>query len=70
MTFDGMRHGPADVLAALGHGEAVDPAAYNFRTVPRFEAAGARYIFLNRIVAVGRGENRGAGALHTIYEVL
>ena len=70
MTFDGMRHGPADVLAALGRGEAVDPAAYYFRTVPRFEAADGRYIFLNRIVAVGHGENRGAGALHTIYEVL
>ena len=34
-----MRHGPAEVLAALGRGETVDPAAYYFRTVPRFEAA-------------------------------
>jgi Protein of unknown function (DUF3237) len=72
MTFDGMRHGPADVLAALGRGEAVDPAAYYFRTVPRFEAADERYTFLNRIVAVGHGQNQThpPGALHTFYEVL
>lgn len=70
MTFDGMRHGPPEVLAALGRGEAVDPAAYYFRTVPRFEAADERYAFLNRIVAVGQGENRAPGAVHTFYEVL
>jgi hypothetical protein len=70
LTFDGMRHGPAEVLAALGRGETVDPAAYYFRTVPRFEAADERYAFLNRIVAVGRGENRAPGAVHTFYEVL
>jgi hypothetical protein len=70
LTFDGMRHGPAGVLAALGRGETVDPAAYYFRTVPRFEAADERYAFLNRIVAVGHGENRAPGAVHTFYEVL
>ncbi|HZS36993.1 MAG TPA: DUF3237 domain-containing protein [Polyangia bacterium] len=70
LTFDGVRHGPAEVLAALGRGEPVDPADYYFRTVPRFEAAGERYAFLNRIVAVGRGENQPTGALHTFYEVL
>ena len=70
LTFDGMRHGPAEVIAALGRGEAVDPAAYYFRTVPRFEAADERYAFLNRIVAVGHGENRAPGAVHTFYEVL
>src|SRR5207237_819112 len=57
MTFDGVRHGPAEVIAALGRGETVDPAAYYFRTVPRFEAADQRYAFLNKIVAVGHGEN-------------
>jgi hypothetical protein len=70
LTFDGVRHGAAGVFAALGRGETVDPAAYYFRTVPRFEAAGERYAFLNKIVAVGRGENRATGAVHTFYEVL
>jgi len=70
MSFEGMRHGPADVIAALGRGEPVDPATYYFRTVPRFETAGERYAFLNRIVAVGEGENRAPGAVHTFHEVL
>src|SRR5437899_12936577 len=32
MTSFGLRHGPADVLAALGRGELVDPSHYYFRT--------------------------------------
>jgi hypothetical protein len=70
LTFEGMRHGPAEVIAALGRGEPVDPAAYYFRTIPRFEAAHERYAFLNRIVAVGQGESRPPGAVHTFHEVL
>jgi hypothetical protein len=70
LTFDGVRHGPAEVIAALGRGETVDPAAYYFRTLPRFECADARYAFLNRIIAVGRGENGTTGAVHTFNEVL
>src|SRR5260370_41514429 len=37
MTFQGLRHGPPEVIAALGHGEVVDRARYYFRTLPRFE---------------------------------
>src|SRR5262249_7479156 len=36
MRFQGLRHGPPDVIAALSRGEIVDPAAYYFRTVPKF----------------------------------
>src|SRR5262249_28290944 len=39
MTFQGLRHGPPEVIAALGRGEVVDPASYYFRTVPRFETS-------------------------------
>jgi hypothetical protein len=70
MTFDGLRHGPPAVIAALGRGEVVDPASYYFRTVPRFETAAPRYDFLNRIVAIGVGENSPSGPVHTIEEVL
>src|SRR3954464_15230618 len=51
MTSFGLRHGPPEVLAALARGERVDPAAYYFRTTPRFETAHPRYAFLNRLVA-------------------
>ena len=37
MSSFGMRHGPPEIIAALGRGETVDPATYYFRTMPRFE---------------------------------
>src|SRR5438874_7320105 len=70
MTFQGVRHGPPDVIAALGRGEAVDPAHYYFRTLPRFETSTERYAYLNRIITVGVGEVRPDGAIHTIDEIL
>jgi len=70
MTFQGLRHGPADAIAALGRGEVVDPARYYFRTLPRFETSTETYAFLNRIVAVGVGEARPDGAVHRIDEIL
>jgi hypothetical protein len=51
----GVRHGPADVLEALGRGDAVDPSTYYFRATPSFEASDERYAWLNRIVAVVSG---------------
>ena len=70
MTFQGVRHGPPDAIAALGRGEVVDPASYYFRTVPRFETAAEKYAFLNRMIAVGVGEARPDGAVHRIDEIL
>ncbi len=70
LSFQGIRHGPADVIAALTRGEVVDPATYYFRTLPRFECAGEKYRFLNRIVTVGLGETRPDGAMHRIDEII
>ena len=70
MTFQGLRHGPADAIATLGRGEVVDPARYYFRTLPRFETSTETYAFLNRIVSVGVGEGRPDGAVHRIDEIL
>src|SRR5947208_16604478 len=70
MTFQGVRHGPPDAIAALSRGENVDPASYYFRTLPRFETSADAYAFLNRIVAVGTGEATPDGAVHKIDEIL
>jgi hypothetical protein len=70
MTFQGLRHGPPDVIAALGRGEVVDPATYYFRTLPRFETSADTYAFLNRIISVGIGEARPGGAVHRVDEIL
>jgi hypothetical protein len=66
----GLRHGPPEVLAALARGESVDPAAYYFRTTPRFETADPKYAFLNRLLAVSTGDRRAAGPIYTIDEIL
>ncbi len=56
MKSFGLRHGPPDVIAAIGRGETVDPATYYFRTTPRFETAHPSYAFLNRLRR--RGQRR------------
>jgi hypothetical protein len=70
MASFGLRHGPADVIAAIGRGERVDPATYYFRTFPRFETAHPQYAFLNRLVAITTGDRRPEGPVYTIDEVL
>src|SRR5262245_43587058 len=70
MAFQGIRHGPPDVIAALNDGEGVDPARYYFRTLPRFETSAENDAFLNRIVSVGVGEAHPHGAVHRIDEIL
>jgi hypothetical protein len=70
MRSFGLRHGPPDVMAALGRGASVDPASYYFRTTPRFETAHPAYAFLNRLLAVASGDRRVDGPVYTIHEVL
>jgi len=70
MSFQGLRHGPADAIAALGRGEVVDPANYFFRTLPTFQTSAEKYAFLNRIIAVSVSETRPDGAVHRIEEIL
>jgi hypothetical protein len=70
MSSFGLRHGPPDVLAALGRGESVDPSAYYFRTAPRFETSAPQYEFLNRLIAVAFGDRRATGPIYTINEIL
>jgi hypothetical protein len=70
MTYRGIRHGAADVIAKLERGEAVDAADYYFRMSASFETAAAKYAWLNRIVAVGVGHRRAGGPVYSMFEVL
>ncbi len=65
----GYRHGPAEVIAAVGRGEAVDPALYYMRTLPRFETGDPRYDWLNRLICVGTGARQASAVVITVYEV-
>ena len=70
MTYRGVRHGPAEVMARLGKGEAVDPASYYFRIAPLFETASAPYAWLNKIAAIGTGHRFPGGPVYSVFEVL
>jgi hypothetical protein len=70
MTYRGIRHGPAEVLARLSRGEQVDPASYYFRTTPVFETASQNYDWLNRIVAIASGRREPTGPVYEVFEVL
>ncbi len=65
----GLRHGPPEVLAQLARGDKVDPARYYFRTVMRFETADAGVDWLNRILALARGERQARSVRLDVYEV-
>jgi hypothetical protein len=66
----GYRHGPAEVLEALGRGEEVDPAKYFFRTIMRFET-GAPYLeWLNRTIAVATAKREAQRVLLSAYRLL
>jgi hypothetical protein len=67
---DGLRHGPSEVLAAIAKGEKVDPSSYYFRTVMRFEAADPSLDWLNRIIAIARGERERLAVKLDVFEVL
>ena len=67
---DGLRHGPPEVMAALGRGEPVDPSRYYFRTVLRFEASEPAVDWLNRIIAIARGARERDAVRLEVFEVL
>jgi hypothetical protein len=70
MTYQGLRHGPPDIIARIEKGEVVDPASYYFRINPLFETAAARYDWINRIVAVGIGHRFADGPIYSVFEIL
>jgi hypothetical protein len=70
MTYQGVRHGPPEVIARIEKGEVVDPASYYFRITPVFETAAPKYDWINRVVAVGIGHRRADGPIYSVFEVL
>jgi hypothetical protein len=69
VTSEGLRHGPADVMEKLARGDTVDPAHYYFRTVMRFETADPSLDWLNRILAVAKGQREPRAVRLDVYEV-
>jgi hypothetical protein len=67
---EGIRHGPPEVLARLLTGEIVDPSLYYFRTAMRFETGDKDLDWLNRVLAVARGQREKNAVKLDVYEVL
>ena len=70
MTYQGVRHGPPDVVERIEKGEVVDPTSYYFRINPLFDTAAAQYDWINRVVGVGIGHRRADGPIYSVFEVL
>lgn len=70
MSYEGMRHGSEEDVAALNRGEYVPPERYYFRVLPRFETSAPRWSWLNRIFCVGYGERLTTGPRYHLHEIL
>jgi hypothetical protein len=70
VVSQGYRHGPPEVLAALGRGEPVSAEQYFFRTVMRFETGAPTLEWLNRTIAVASAERRARQVLLESWRLL
>ena len=70
VNSEGIRHGPPEVLARLMTGEMVDPSLYYFRTAMRFETGDPTLDWLNRVLAVARGQRERNAVKLDVYEVI
>lgn len=69
VTSEGLRHGPPAVMERLMRGDNVDPRHYYFRTVMRFETAAPAVDWLNRILAIAKGQRKPQAVRLDVYEV-
>jgi|SRR5665647_2509349 len=69
VSSEGLRHGPPAVLEKLARGDNVDPSLYYFRTVMRFETSAPEADWLNRILALARGQREASAVRLDVYEV-
>ena len=65
----GLRHGPAEAIAALARGEAVQPEEYYMRTHARLETGDPRYAWVNRTLFVGTGARLARAVRVALYAV-
>ena len=69
VTSQGLRHGPAEVMAQLAGGEAVPREAYFFRTGMRFQTGAPAWLHLNRVMAIAVGERHANEVRLDVYRI-
>lgn len=70
ISYRGVRHAPAEVMARIAAGERVPRESHYLRTALTFETASAKYDWLNRIVGIGVGRREPEFAIYEVFEVL
>jgi len=66
---NGVRHGPPEVMARLGRGEAVPPEAYYFRTAVRFTTGAPAWLHLNKLIAISVGQREASVVKLNFYRL-
>lgn len=66
---NGMRHGPAEVMARLARSEAVARGEYFFRTTVRFCTGAAAWLHLNKVLALAVGEREANRVRLDLYRI-
>jgi hypothetical protein len=65
-----LRHGPAEVMAALAAGRPVKSDSYYFRGSTLFETSAARYAWITRYIVVCTGEREPSAVNLKFYRVM
>jgi len=65
----GVRHGSAEVLARLAHGEDVDASEYTFRTSTQIETAAPDLDWLNKGIFISVAGRQVGGVIYETYLV-
>jgi len=66
---DGLRHGPAAVMARLAAGEPVGRDEYFFRTLMRFTTGAPQWAHLNKVMALAVGQREARAVLLDVYRI-
>jgi len=66
---DGMRHGPAEVLARLARGDAVARDEYFVRTLMRFQTGAPQWLHLNKVMALAVGQRQARLVVLDVYRI-
>jgi Protein of unknown function (DUF3237) len=66
---NGLRHGPAEVMAALARGDVVPGDAYFFRTAVHFNTGAAAWLHLNKVMGVAVGQREAMAVVLDVYRL-
>lgn len=66
---EGLRHGRAEVMAALARGEAVPASDYFFRTFVRFTTGAPAWLHLNRTMAIAVGQREAQRVVLDLFSL-